>query len=169
MNFLLLLAFFDRRRNQRERCTDLNFGQTIINVKSMVQFITHSAAKEQLIVQHCLEQFRSEFRIILKEQKLSELVDTISELQKSDICINSENLSCISSTHATEERQKITCYNCLKSGNVAPDCRQRKNKCTKCNKWGHHQNYCRGQAKNAYGTTLLADQVALEKATSAQS
>ena len=106
--------------------TDLNFGQYMIKLKPMVQFITHSAAKEQLIVQHCLEQFRSEFRIILKEKKLSELVDTISELQKSEICINSENLSCISSAKTTEERRKITCYNCLKSGHVAPDCRQRK-------------------------------------------
>mgnify|MGYP000055962241 CR=1 FL=1 len=50
---------------------DLNFAQYVLRLKGIVTFIDNAAAKEQLIVQHCLEQFRSEFRIILKTKNLA--------------------------------------------------------------------------------------------------
>jgi len=145
---------------------DVCFGQYVLKLQSMVNFLDHKPAQEQLIIQHCLEQLRSEFRILLKEKSLSNLIESVSELNKADIIVNSVYASNIN--RFEKSKQGIICHNCKKVGHYSTSCKAKKWKCNNCHKFGHKEEFCRNYSKNVCGINLSADQLVQSEVASAK-
>ena len=71
----------------------MSFAQYVLKLKSGITFIDNNVAKEQFICQHCIEQFRSEFKTLFKEKKLNKIIEEVSQLDKAELCINCLSLS----------------------------------------------------------------------------
>ena len=145
--------------------SELNFGQYVIKLESLLTFIDDKKSREQLIIQHCIEQMRAEFRILLKNKPLIELIDSVSELKKSEIILVS---ICSSSKQNRHENQSNVCYNCNRKGHVASNCRFSKWQCKLCHSYGHKEIFCRKNSKNVSAANLLVDQLVVEEAVSTQ-
>ena len=134
--------------------TDLNFGQYVIKLQSLLTFVENKGAQEQIVIQHCIEQFRAEFRILLKNKNLRELVESVSELNKYEII--SSVVSASLPTNQNSQKQ-VVCFNCSKNGHIASHCFATKWKCKICNRYGHKENFCRNNSKNVEATNLSVD------------
>ena len=135
--------------------TNLTFAQYIMRVETYAEFIDNKTARDRLVFQHCIEQFKPEFQIIFRKHSMSDLIEAVSQLAKENIC---EIGATFTAAAQSNERSHVTCHNCLRSGHYSTQCKQRKSKCSKCNNFGHQAKYCRSSQKNARGAILLVDQ-----------
>jgi len=136
--------------------TSLTFAQYVLKIESFAEFINNKSARDELILQHCLEQLKAEFRILLKGKNLQQLIETVSELSKDNVCEGS-----FQPIYASQQARdcKVQCFNCSKMGHYSTQCRQKKVKCSCCGNMGHHINFCRNRSKNVHGVSLSVDQV----------
>ena len=64
-----------------------NFARYIVKLRGYLLFLSNENSKDQLIAQHCIEQFRPEMRVLVQKKSLAEIEEAISHLSVSDVCL----------------------------------------------------------------------------------
>lgn len=127
----------------------------IEKLKNRLEFITDDKAKEQLIVQHVVEQLTPELRIILTGTQLPEMIRILSKLPKE------QGISSPVGALTNQPGSSITCHNCGEKGHLSSKCSKERKRCKFCDKTGHLKTFCRSFrrfSKNGSVAPLLVEQ-----------
>lgn len=148
---------------------DDNFAQYIHKLQSMCTFVKSTASKNEIVIQHCVEQFSAEFRVFVKDLSIEQLIETVSQVKKEDICKSADVMhTTINASEKAKEKSNIVCHNCSRVGHYSSNCRQPKGQCTYCKAYGHLNRFCMKKPKNSNGACLLAEVAAPTEMSSAK-
>lgn len=123
----------------------------IDKLRSLLFFMSNRDSKNELIIQHTLEQLTPELRILLANVGIDDLIKHLSTIPKSDTV-----KICASIPTTSNSSINVVCFNCGVNGHISRMCTQSKRRCEKCKKMGHQIKYCR--QKNSSAATLLEEQ-----------